>query len=136
VSEAVIKISIEKIIMNNKLNNTIENKSDYELFLENNRDVAIIIIEANWSGNCKIMEPIIEKLKNQFACRIRFLTVKSELSMLFNLNGDSDVLPKFLFFNRDKIVDRVFGTASIKVLEEKMNALLKVSSKNNLFNKN
>jgi thiol-disulfide isomerase/thioredoxin len=122
--------------MNNKLNNTIENKSDYELFLKNNRDAAIVIIEANWSGNCKIMEPITEKLKNQFAGRIKFLTVKSELSMLFKLNYDSDVLPKFLFFNRDKIVEQVFGTASLKVLEEKMIALQKVSSKNNMFNKN
>ena len=120
--------------MNNKLYNTIENKSDYELFLKNNRDAAIVIIVANWSGNCKIMEPITEKLENQFAGRIRFLTARSELSMLFNLKCDSDVLPKFLFFNQDKIVDRVFGTASLNLLEEKMNALLKVSSINNMFN--
>ncbi len=120
--------------MNNKLNRTIENKSDYELFLKNNRGAAIVIIVANWSGNCKIMEPITEKLKNQFTDRIRFLTVKSELSMLFKLNCDSDVLPKFLLFNQDKIVDQVFGTASLNLLEEKMNALLKVSSKNKMFN--
>jgi thiol-disulfide isomerase/thioredoxin len=122
--------------MNNKLNNTIENKSDYELFLKNNRGAALLIIEANWSGNCKIMEPVKEKLENQFADRIRFLTVKSELSLLFKLNCDSDVLPKFLLFSEDKIVDQVFGTTSFNLLEKKMNALLKVSSKNNMFNLN
>ena len=73
---------------------------------------------------------ITEKLKNQFTDRIRFLTVKSELSMLFKLNYDSDVLPKILFINQDKIVDQVFGTASLNLLEEKMNALLKDSLKN------
>jgi thiol-disulfide isomerase/thioredoxin len=120
--------------MNNKFKNTIENKSEYELFLKNNQGAALVIIEADWSGNCKIMEPVTEKLKDQFEGRIRFLNVKSELSILFNLNYDSDVLPKFLFFNDDKIVDQVFGTASLHLLEEKMNALLKVSSKNNMFN--
>jgi len=120
--------------MNSKIKNIIESKSDYKLFLKNNRGAALLIIEANWSGICKIMEPIVEKLENQFADRIRFITVKSELSMLFKLNYDSDVLPKFLFFNQDKIVDQVFGTASLNLLEEKMNALLKDSSKNNMFN--
>ena len=120
--------------MNSKFKSTIESQSEYELFLKYNEGIALVIIEANWSGNCKIMEPIKEKLKNQFVGRIRFVTVESELSILFKLNCDSDVLPKFLFVNKDKIVDQVFGTASFNLLEEKMNALLKVSSKNNMFN--
>jgi thioredoxin-like negative regulator of GroEL len=120
--------------MSNKLNNIIENNSDYEMFLKTNEEPAVVIIEANWSGNCQIMEPIIEKLINQFNDRIRFIIVRNELSMLFKINYDSDVLPKFLLFDKDKIIDKVFGTASFRLLEEKMKALLEVSSKNNIYN--
>ncbi|MBT8386892.1 MAG: thioredoxin family protein [Ignavibacteria bacterium] len=118
--------------MNIKLNNIIESKSDYEMFLKTNEGPVVLVIEASWSGNCQIMEPIIEKLSNEFNDRIRFIAVKNELSKLFEMNFDSDVLPKLLLFNKDQIIDQVFGTASLRLLEEKMKALLQVSSTNNI----
>jgi thioredoxin 1 len=117
--------------MSSNFKSIIESKSDYEFFLKSNEGPAVIIIEAKWSGCCQIMEPIIEKLTNQFSNRIKIISVKSELSQLIKTDYDFDVLPKFIFFSKSKIVDQVFGTSSFSLLEDKMNTLLEFSSNKN-----
>jgi thioredoxin-like negative regulator of GroEL len=120
--------------MINKTDNIFESKSDFELLLKKNEDPVVVIIDAKWCGCCQIMVPVIEKLAAQFKDSIRFISINSEDLEKLELNFDSDVLPKILLFDKSGMVDQVFGTASFEFLEEKMKALLEVSSKNNMYN--
>ena len=120
--------------MINKTDNIFESKRDFELLLKKNEEPVVVIIDAKWCGCCQIMVPVIEKLAVQFNDSIRFITINSEDLEKLELNFDSDVLPKILFFNKGRVIDQVFGTASFEFLEEKMKTLLAVSSKNNMYN--
>jgi len=120
--------------MNSKSNKIIESKSDYEIFMNAKEEPTVMIIEASWSGNCQIMAPIIEKFVEQYKDDINFIGVQCDASRAFKTIYNSDVLPKLLFFNKGKLVDQVFGTTSYIILEEKIKALLEVSSNNKMFN--
>ncbi|MHA2062449.1 MAG: thioredoxin family protein [Candidatus Sifarchaeia archaeon] len=122
------------LTMNNKIDNIFESKSDFELLLKKNEEPVVVIIDAKWCGCCQIMVPVIEKLAAQFKDSISFISVNSEDLEKLDLNFDSDVLPKILLFSNGRMIDQVFGTASFEFLEEKMKALLEVSSKNNMYN--
>jgi thiol-disulfide isomerase/thioredoxin len=134
--EIINEIKRKNIQMINIPDQTFESKRDFELFTKTNDEALIVIIEANWSGNCQIMIPVIEKLAIQFINSIKFITIKSEDSEKLELDFNSDVLPKIFFFHKGKIIDKVFGTASFEFLEEKMKTLLEASYKNNMLNIN
>jgi len=128
------KFLIKNRKMINKADDIFESKEDFELFVKTIEELVVVIIEANWCGCCQIMVPVMEKLSNYFKGKIRFITIGSDVSENLELNFDSDVLPKILFFNKGRIVDKVFGTASFEFLQEKMKTMLAVSSKNNMYN--
>jgi thioredoxin 1 len=119
----------------NKIDNIFESKEDFDIFLKTNEEPIVVIIGANWCGCCQIMIPVMEKIANDFEDKITFITIKSEDLDNLELSFDSDVLPKILLFNNDKMIDQLFGTASFEFLEEKMKALVEVSSNNKMFNK-
>ena len=120
--------------MNSSSNKKFGSKKEFEFFLRKSEEPIVIVINADWCGSCQIMIPIIEKLANEFAGKIRFVNVDNEDLENLELNFDSDVLPKILLFNQGKIEDQLFGTASFEFLEKKMKALLEDSSKSNMYN--
>jgi thioredoxin 1 len=122
--------------MNINTDNIFESKGDFELFLKTNEGPTVVVIGADWCGCCQIMAPVIKKLTKQFKDSFKFITIESEELEKLELIFDSDVLPKILLFNKGRLIDQVFGTASFEFLEEKMKTLIKDSSKNNMYNLN
>ncbi|MFC2103199.1 thioredoxin family protein [Bacteroidota bacterium] len=116
--------------MINKQDQNFESKRDFETFIKANDEPIVVIIEANWSGNCQIMAPAFEKIESLFKSKVNFVTVTGEASEILELNYDSDILPKIILYNKGRIIDQIFGIVSFEQLEEKINALSKASSKN------
>ncbi|MDH3267534.1 MAG: thioredoxin family protein [Ignavibacteria bacterium] len=120
--------------MNNKLNNIIESKSDFEIFLKTNEDPALVIIEADWCGTCKIMAPILENMANHYKSKIKFLMVDIDAAEEITKKYGLDKLPILLFFRAGNIIDQLIGTVSYSLLDEKIKTLLEISSTNNISN--
>jgi thioredoxin 1 len=112
----------------------IEITSDHKRIISENDSALVIIIVAGWCGNCQIMAPILQNLAYQYRRKIKFVMVDAGTSEEIGKAYDLDVLPLFLFFNKNSLIDQAKGTVPSSLLNKKMNALLEVSFKNNQFN--
>lgn len=80
---------------------------------------------AVWCGPCKLIEPFVEELYNEY----------KDVAVIGKLDADRNPntcvqygvrnIPTLLFFKDGKLADRQVGAVSKKVLEQKLNALVK-----------
>ena len=78
---------------------------------------------AAWCGPCRIIAPVIEELAGDFAGRAKVgkLDVDTNPQTAMNFNVRS--IPTLLFFKDGRVVDQLVGTASKKVLAERLESL-------------
>lgn len=112
----------------------IEITSDHKRIISENDSALIIIIIAGWCGNCQIMAPILQNLAFQYRGKIKFVMVDADTCKEISEEYDLDILPLFLFYSKTNLIDQVRGTLPSSLLNEKMKALVEVSSSNNQFN--
>lgn len=84
----------------------------------------MVEVGAEWSGNCAIMAPIIERLAEEYAGRIQF--GRLDIDANEQVAGEFGVteLPFLLFFKDGKLADHIIGIVSRTVLEARIKALL------------
>ncbi|HXW38041.1 MAG TPA: thioredoxin [Nitrososphaerales archaeon] len=73
---------------------------------------------ASWCGPCKIMEPVVEKLAEQYSDRVTFGKVNVDEEM--NLSSRYQVLsiPTFMIFKKGEPMDAVIGAVGEQALEQ------------------
>jgi len=79
---------------------------------------------APWCGPCKMMAPIIEKLKLEYGDRVNIVKINAD-------DDDEKVnehgvlaLPTMLFFNKNGEVKRIIGAASEATIKAEIDSLL------------
>ncbi len=88
-------------------------------------DIPVMIdFYADWCGPCRAMGPVVTRLAEKYAGRVKVGKVNSdeqrELSQAFRVMS----IPYFVFMKGGKVVDTHVGGASQAVLEQKLDALL------------
>jgi len=95
---------------------------DDEIF--SSKSPIIIAFWADWCGSCHIIAPAIEELACEFEGRVKMgildIDDNMELADKFGIN----VLPTFLFFKKENLLDRVTGVISRKELKNRVLSLL------------
>jgi thioredoxin 1 len=105
---------------------TIENVTDANFREEviAHQGSVVVVFEADWSGACHIVAPIIEDLARVFDGRIKVckldVTTNGGLVDAYGVRG----LPTLLFFMNGKIVDSHTGIVSKEQLRMKLESLL------------
>ena len=112
----------------------IEITSDYKRIISENDNTMVVIIIAEWCGNCQIMAPILQNLAYQYRRKIKFVMIDADTSDEVKTTHDLNALPLFLFYNGSDLIDQARGTVPSALLNEKMKALIEVSLKNNISN--
>ena len=97
--------------------------------LEHDQPV-LVEFAAEWSGLCHIIDPIINRLADEFCGHIKFCKIDSELNPALRKTYGVRDLPTLLFFNEGQIVDHVVGALSRSDLSARLENLLKASSTN------
>jgi thioredoxin 1 len=120
--------------MNCSVEGIIEITSEYKRIIRENDSSMVLLIVADWCGNCQIMAPMLKNLAFQYRGKIKFVMVDADANPEIGKEYDLDVLPLFLFFRNSRLIDQVMGTVPSSLLNKKMKALVEVSSNNNMFN--
>ena len=85
----------------------------------------VVDFYADWCGPCKIIEPVIHKLSEEYQGRVKFVKVDTdanqELAMQFGIMS----IPTVMFFSKGKVEDIVIGAVPSAVLKSKVDALVK-----------
>jgi thioredoxin 1 len=113
------------------------NKPDCETFSEANFQVEVkdsklpvlVVFEADWSGTCHIMTPILEDLCGEFKGRVKIGMVDIETNV--RLVEDYGILniPSLIFFNNGEIVGHITGSAPKHIIAARLNDLALSGSK-------
>ena len=85
----------------------------------------VVDFYADWCGPCKMMEPLIHQLSEEYAGRVKFVKVDTdanqELAMQFGIMS----IPTVMFFAKGKVEDIVVGAVPPAVLKSKLETLVK-----------
>jgi thioredoxin 2 len=72
---------------------------------------------APWCGPCRMVEPVVERLSQELAGRLKVVKVNAdlapELSQRFEVRG----IPTLMIFDRGQLVDRLTGAPAPGVLQ-------------------
>lgn len=87
----------------------------------------VVDFYADWCGPCKIIEPVIHKLSEEYSGKVKFVKVDTdanqELAMQFGIMS----IPTVMFFSKGKVQDIVIGAVPAAVLKTKLENLVKAS---------
>ncbi len=87
----------------------------------------VVDFYADWCGPCKVIEPVIHKLSEEYQGRVKFVKIDTdanqELAMQFGIMS----IPTVMFFSKGKVEDIVIGAVPSAVLKSKVDALAKNS---------
>jgi thioredoxin 1 len=85
----------------------------------------VVDFYADWCGPCKIIEPVIHKLSEEYQGKVKFVKIDTdanqELAMQFGIMS----IPTVMFFSRGKVEDIVIGAVPASILKSKVDSLLK-----------
>ena len=83
-----------------------------------------VMIGAEWSGECFILEPIFKKVATDYADKVNFAYVNIDLSQGITVEYGVTDLPFFLFFKQGNLVGHLIGLQSKSKLERHIHKLL------------
>ena len=104
----------------------ITEKNFNQIVLENPLPV-LVEIEAEWSGICHIIAPILENLSSLYKGKAVIGKLNMETNEQLARRYGVTELPFFLFFKDGFLVDHIIGAVSKNELETKLQNLLKIN---------
>lgn len=78
---------------------------------------------AAWCGPCRVMNPIVKNIAENFDGRVKVAKADVEQNEAFATQYNVQAIPTILIFQQGKIIQRLPGLTSQAVLEEKLENL-------------
>jgi thioredoxin 1 len=80
---------------------------------------------ADWCGPCKMIEPTIHKLSEEYQGKVKFVKVDTDANQELAAQFGIMSIPTVMFFSKGKVEDIVIGAVPASVLKSKVESLLK-----------
>ena len=83
----------------------------------------VVDFYADWCGPCKIIEPVIHKLAEEYHGKVKFVKVDTDANQQLAMQFGIMSIPTVMFFSKGKVEDIVIGAVPSTVLKSKVEAL-------------
>ena len=85
----------------------------------------VVDFYADWCGPCKIIEPVMHKLSEEYQGRVKFVKVDTDANQELAVQFGIMSIPTVMFFSKGKVEDIVIGAVPSSVLKSKVDELAK-----------
>jgi thioredoxin 1 len=86
--------------------------------------VLVVDLWSEWCPPCKMIEPIIEELANDYAGRVVFGKLNTDESPAIAVKYNVAAIPTLLFFKNGKFVDRIIGAVPKEHIDWKLKKII------------
>lgn len=107
--------------MKNKTKCETFSEDDFQDEVLDSKQPVLAVFEADWSGTCDIMTPIMEDLCDEFKGRVKIGMIDIDRNMKLAEDYRISSLPSLVFFNNGEIVDHILGSAPRQIIAAKLN---------------
>jgi thioredoxin 1 len=83
----------------------------------------VVDFYATWCGPCRRLSPMVDKLADGFAGKIKFVKVNVDESPVLAQNYHVEAIPTLIFFKAGKLADRLTGLPAEADLKSKLETL-------------
>ena len=94
--------------------------ADFEAAADTSR-LVLVDLWAPWCGPCRMVAPILERLADDFAGRLKIVKVNVDEAPLVAQRHDARSIPMLLFMRRGEVIDTVIGAQPEHVLRTLVN---------------
>lgn len=96
------------------------NDESFDTEIVDNDGLAMVDFWAEWCGPCRIVEPVVKELAEEYSGRVKVAKVdvdeSQETAQRFNVRS----IPSILFFRDGELVDTLVGAQPKKELEKRI----------------
>jgi len=98
--------------------------SNFQAEVLDSNKVALVDFWAEWCGPCKVVDPIVKDLSNQYNEQAVFGKLNVDHNPEVSLKYGIRNIPTILFIKNGEVVDKQVGAVPRNVLEQKLKAHL------------
>lgn len=93
--------------------------------VEQTKGVVVVDFWATWCGPCRAVAPVIEKLAEDYAGRVKVLKLDTDANQMTAMKFNIRSIPTILLFKDGKVADTVIGADPRlrNILDEKIGKL-------------
>ena len=96
--------------------------ANFQKDIQDDTRLVIVDLWAEWCGPCKMIEPILEEIADQYPDKIKLIKLNVDENQQTPINYGVMNIPTLLFFKNGKEVNRVIGAYPknhlMKIIEE------------------
>ena len=82
---------------------------------------------ADWCGPCRLIEPVIERLSQEYAGKVKFVKIDTDANQDLAMRFEIMSIPTVMLFKGGKLKERIIGAAPAPVYKQKIESLFRAS---------
>ena len=82
---------------------------------------------ADWCGPCRLIEPLIERLSQEYAGKVKFVKIDTDANQDLAARFEVMSIPTVMLFRGGTVKETIIGAAPASVYKQKIESLFRAS---------